>query len=352
MRRRITLTAAVAISAVGVLIACASAWDRASSTTDRLMLAAVSVVVMLGAHWLPALTRSADGLAIGLLCGALTMYGHAAYFAEAGHRTGQARADAVQPSQQAAALQAQLGAIKARPLAAVAADLAAARGQLAQATLVQQRCQQLHQSKCGSSQAATDKAAAMVQALEVEFDQARRAEQLLDQLSIAAGHVDSQRAARQSDPIAASVAALLAVRPELVQSVIWTLYAGMLELITAVLSWHALTPTSTHHETRHTTEGLRGIRAAAGRARTAGAGSAAQLPDPDGHAPTWLEQACRLALTGRAPQARQTGPGDAAIPGDRNIEVRQRRGGRHRGRESPETQQEPKPIRRRNTTSH
>jgi hypothetical protein len=129
--RTITILAALAVSGLAVSMAVASARQRAVSSQDQLLLAALGVVFVLAVHLLPALMRGRLRLVmwpVWLLCLALAGFGHASWFYLAGESAAEVRqagsAAARAAAQERADIEQALSTIKARPLATVAAQLA------------------------------------------------------------------------------------------------------------------------------------------------------------------------------------------------------------------------------------
>ena len=71
-RRRLALAAAALTSATGLLMAGASALERGGSVLDRVLIAAISCKLVLGAHLLPTLSRSMPARALWIGCLLLT----------------------------------------------------------------------------------------------------------------------------------------------------------------------------------------------------------------------------------------------------------------------------------------
>lgn len=129
--RTITILAALLVSALAVALAWASAMQRATIQHDQLLLAALSVVVVLSVHLLPALLRGRHPLVLWptwLLCLCLAGFGHASWFYLAGQSAAESReagsSAVVAAARERAAIEQALGSIKARPVSVVAAQLA------------------------------------------------------------------------------------------------------------------------------------------------------------------------------------------------------------------------------------
>lgn len=199
---------AVVISTLGVVIAAAAAMDRAGTLLDRLLLAATAVALALGAHLLPAWGRRQPGVyLLWLGCLAATLYGHAHFFAAAGARAGQLRAEEIVPSATEAALQAQLHAIQARSPATVAAEQAGVALRLAQAQAGWARCEKSPTPSCAPWVTQVTGLKAQQQALALELTQAQHGAALRQQLVALAQARDQAQHTAALDPVDRSLAA-------------------------------------------------------------------------------------------------------------------------------------------------
>ncbi|PHM20685.1 MAG: hypothetical protein CK604_07175 [Curvibacter sp. PD_MW3] len=131
VRQIITFAAALAVSSLAISMAISSAMQRATTDHDRVLLASLSVVIVMAVHLLPTLLRVRHPLVlwpVWVLCLALAGFGHASWFYRAAESAAEARqagsAAALAVAQQRLAIEQALGTIKARPVAAVAAQLA------------------------------------------------------------------------------------------------------------------------------------------------------------------------------------------------------------------------------------
>lgn len=229
-------------TAVCVGMAASAALERASTDTDRVMMAAIAVALVLGSHLLPALSRrSAITKLLFTACIIATVYNHAHFFAGAAHRAGENRAQSVSVSGHAVALQVELDAIVARPMAAVAVELARAKAKEAANQAAFARCQSATHGKCGSVRASVLVSAAQVQALQVEDDEAARAADLRQQLAAAAASRDAAQASQAADPVDAQIAALAGLSVQAVGTVAAVAQSLLLELLGAAL-WAVALP--------------------------------------------------------------------------------------------------------------
>lgn len=248
-RRRLALAAAALTSATGLLMAGASALERGGSVLDRVLIAAISCMLVLGAHLLPTLSRSMPVRALWIGCLLLTAWSHAAFFAAAAQRAGSARADSVTTSAQARALQTELEAIAARPLAQVSADLAAAQARVISADLALQRCRKAlpeaasaSPTACARPLEAVGGASRQVEALAVEEGEARRAAALHQRLVEAAGREDQARDQAAVDPVTAMLSTLLGLKAGSAGVAVAVLSAVVVELLAALLWTLGLRP--------------------------------------------------------------------------------------------------------------
>jgi hypothetical protein len=222
---------------VGVAMAAASALDRGGTLLDRALIVAIACVMVLGAHLLPALSRSAMARGLWVGCLLLTAWGHATFFVAAGHRSGTVRAEAVVQTGQARAIQAELDGIQARAVAVVSSDLAVAQARISAETLVLERCQRSGSSEqpCQRSRQAIEVARLRTAALGDELTEARRAARLRERLVEVAGEQDQAKADVTADPIAQSVAGLLGLSAEAISMSVSLLSALVVELMAALL---------------------------------------------------------------------------------------------------------------------
>lgn len=232
MKAKITTALAVMVSVVCAAMAAAAAADRATTTTDQVMLTAAAVALALGSHLIPALAPKswlAKVLFIG--CVLATVYNHAHYFDAQHHRSGSDRAEAVPTSNAAVALQSELSANTARPLPAVASDLAQATAKAAQAAANLARCE----SKCTGFEAADQSAKAKVLALTDERQSAIRAQQLREQLAALAADSDSAKAKAAQNPVDVAIADITGIDQSRIGFIANIGQSLMLEVMAALL---------------------------------------------------------------------------------------------------------------------
>ncbi|WP_430228058.1 hypothetical protein [Paraburkholderia tropica] len=192
-------------------------WQRGGFLAERVLWIAVGVVLVVAAHLLPALVRAhgwrvrAVGALLWIGCIAATCYGHAVFFLMAQKHAGELRAAAV-PAVTA----------KGRGMTEIARDRADAVTRLARTNA--RRCV----APCPNLIADRTAAAARLDALDVERDEARRAEAAQDR-------VVAERAAALADPVTGALTAfgVTAPRAELVTGLA---FAGVLEAV-ACFAW-------------------------------------------------------------------------------------------------------------------
>jgi hypothetical protein len=224
MHRTITTIAAVSFTGLAVGLAVASAGTRAASPHATVLLAGLSVAVVLAVHLSPALLRSVPRLVLwpvwtAALVGAL--WAHASFLASTAADAGDAR----QASSPAAAARADeraeieraISEIKARPAATIARQLSWT----------------------------TDPQRAA--ALQVELAEARRADDLRQQLIALAGAATAAATAAAADPLTAHLADAFGVTPDAVQLAAALLLAVLLEVIGMLLWREALSSKKDAH---------------------------------------------------------------------------------------------------------
>ncbi|RQM44556.1 hypothetical protein EHZ19_28305 [Paraburkholderia bannensis] len=208
---------AVAATVTAACLSIMAGWQRGGFLAERVLWIAVGVVLVVAAHLLPALVRAhgwrvrAVGTLLWIGCIAATCYGHAFFFLMAQTHAGELRAAAV-PAVTA----------KGRGMAEIARDRADAVTRLGRTNA--RRCVE----PCMSLRAERTAAAARLDALDVERDEARRAEAAQDR-------VDAERAAALADPVTGALTAfgVTAPRAELVTGLA---FAGVLEAV-ACFAW-------------------------------------------------------------------------------------------------------------------
>jgi hypothetical protein len=204
----VTLTAA-AMTAV-------AAWDRGGTDIDKALLVAMSVVIVLAVHLLPALSRRPVAWLVWSCCLLCAIYGHLTFLTHASLRAADARSQntvhAVSIERQIATARESLAEIKARPVATVAAELAQESDRRVRA------------------------------ALRTEIVEGQRAARLRDDLARLQADSTVVQVAGTADPVAARLAVVTGWTESGVSVVIGMAFAMLLELIGALLWFEALRP--------------------------------------------------------------------------------------------------------------
>jgi hypothetical protein len=110
-------------------MAATAAWGRGGSDVERALIVALSVAVVLAVHLLPAINRRWAGWVLWSCCLLAAVFAHLVFFTQAsvhaGGIRGQQSARFTGTVQQIEAAQAALDGIRARPVAVIAAEVAA-----------------------------------------------------------------------------------------------------------------------------------------------------------------------------------------------------------------------------------
>ena len=183
------------------------------------MWVAISMVLVVGAHLLPALVRSAPLVVRGvagvlwLACMATACYGHLTFFLLAQRHAGELRAGSIAlPSPQPAG----------RSLTAVMADRATVTAQLATANT--RRCQR----DCPTLEARRLTLAARLDALDAETEDIRRSQ-------AAGDRVMAQRDGLTADPVTVRLAALFGTTVARIDLLSGLAFAAVLESVACLL---------------------------------------------------------------------------------------------------------------------
>lgn len=209
MQDAITRIFAVIVTALAVGMAVSSAWQRADTETNRLLLAGLSSVIVLAVHLLPALLGRLSRLVVWpvwCLCFLAALWGHIWFFANASHGAAEGRAASSAQSravqEQRAAIEAELSANKARSAATVAGILAKIKEPQARA------------------------------ALEIELAQGKRANDLRTRLTAL---TDQEAAGADVDPVVARVTAITGLPIEALNTWSGVVIAMLLEMLGSLL---------------------------------------------------------------------------------------------------------------------
>jgi len=189
-------------------------WQRGGWLPERLLWIAIGVVLVLSAHLLPAMCRSASargrtiGVVLWIACMAATCVSHATFFLFAQQHAGQRRAQAIaEPAPVASA---------GRTVTQIADDRAATVAELVA------RCT----AGCAARRTALK---ARLDALDVDMAETRRQETQADRITAQQDRVAERRDAVRVDPVTSRVAALVGAPVARVDLLTGLAFAAVLE---------------------------------------------------------------------------------------------------------------------------
>lgn len=223
---RLALALSIGATATAVILSVLSGLQRGGTLPERLVWVAVGIVLVVSAHLLPALVRTAPlavrGVAgvlwIGCMAGACN--GHATFFLLAQRHAGEQRANAIAP----------VARIRSgRNLTVVMAERASVIAQLA--AVEAKRCT----GDCRTLNSHRVTLTAKLDALNAEADDIRRSEAERDR-------VIAQRDALLADPVTSRLAALLGTTAARVEILSGLAFAAVLEGVACLLWTVALRP--------------------------------------------------------------------------------------------------------------
>jgi hypothetical protein len=223
---RLAFVLAAGATATALSLSVLAGWQRGGSLPERVVWVAIGVMLVVGAHLLPALVRDAPwrvratGGLLWVACLATTCYGHTIFFVLAQEHAGERRA-----STAIAANSAQTG----RSLTVVMSERATATRQLAFAQA--QRCAR----DCGLLDARRTTLAAKLDALDAERDDIRRRQSQDDRAT-------AQRDALRADPVTSRLAVLLGTTTARVDLLSGLAFAAVLEGVACLLWTVVLRP--------------------------------------------------------------------------------------------------------------
>lgn len=209
---------AVAATGTAVTLSVLSGWQRGGTLPERLVWVAIGVVLVVTAHLLPALARSANLrvqlVAAGLWAGCMgaAVYGHAVFFLLAQAHAGERRAATVPPPEISSG----------RSLTTVMDERAIVTAQLTVANV--RRCVR----DCPSLRVRRASLAARLDALNAEAGEIRRQE-------VVADRVTAQRDALLADPVTSRLAGLLGTTAPRIDLLSGLLFASVLEGVACLL---------------------------------------------------------------------------------------------------------------------
>lgn len=194
------LTLAFAASGISMMMAASMGLTVGADPYEKSLWAMFGVLPVLGAHWLPSLSRGAGrgvramAWAVWAVCMAYAIYSHASYFLLAQQEAGLRRAE--QPVH--------LGtpAAPTRALSAILTEEAKLRGELTRVTSA--TCQD-----CRWIRGRISEFNARISALQAEAEEAKRDQALRE-------HADRLRDQRRADPVTSKLAAWLGITQGLV----------------------------------------------------------------------------------------------------------------------------------------
>lgn len=219
------LLLAVVATGTATSMSVLAGWQRGGWLTERLVWVAIGIVLVTGAHLLPALCRSAPlpgrviGAVLWLGCMAAAAYGHATFFLLSQFHAGELRVSAVP-----------VASIPThRELTAVMADRASVTAELARVDA--RRCIR----DCPTWQARRTSLASRLDALDAEAADVRRYRAIED------GNVE-HRVTAHDDPVTARLAVLCGIADNSLDLFAGLAFAAVLEGVACLLWWVALVP--------------------------------------------------------------------------------------------------------------
>jgi hypothetical protein len=216
---RVAFALALGTTATALSLSVLAGWQRGGLLPERVVWVAISVVLVVSAHLLPAIIRGASFVVRGVggllwvTCLATACYGHTVFFVLAQEHAGERRA-----STEISANPPQTG----RTLTVVMSERSTVTRQLAFAQA--QRCVR----DCGLLDARRTTLAAKLDALEAERDDIRRRQSQDDR-------VTAQRDALRADPVTSRLAVLLGTTTARVDLLSGLAFAAVLEGVACVL---------------------------------------------------------------------------------------------------------------------
>lgn len=210
------------VTIVAALMTAVAAWDRGGTPLDKGLLVAMSVVIVLAVHLLPAISRRPSAWLVWVGCLLCAVYGHLTFLTHASQRAGesmaQQSAQKVGTERQFELTREALAQIKARPVSEVAAELAVKHDRRVRA------------------------------ALSVEIAEGKKAEKLREDLVRLSAVSTEAQVNGSVDPVTQKLAELFETTQGAVSVVIGLTFAMLLELIGALLWVEALRPSVKNSE--------------------------------------------------------------------------------------------------------
>lgn len=203
---------AIFVTSTAVTMTAIAAWDRGGTFADKAVLVAMSVVIVVAVHLLPAMSRRPVTWLVWVGCLVGAIYGHLTFFTNSAQRAADNRAQqsalAVGTQRQIDTAKDALSRITARPMAVVTAELAVTDDRRERA------------------------------ALRTEIAEGKRAQMLLDDLSRLSAVVTKANIP-VTDPVTARLAEVTGWNEAQVAVAIGLTFSILLELIGALLWYEA-----------------------------------------------------------------------------------------------------------------
>jgi hypothetical protein len=213
-KARVVQVFAVFVTLTALSMVAVAAWARGGNTTERILIVALSIILSLGTHLLPALSKSKLTWILWAGCLIATVYGHLVFFTHSNQHAGEVRAqtglqiDGV--TRQIASIREALAEIQARPVATVASDLSIAK----------------------SSRLRTG--------LRVELEESKRSVRLHDDLIRLSSIKDSKEVMSTTDPVTSLLASVTSSNESNITLAISLGFSVLLELVGALLWFQVL----------------------------------------------------------------------------------------------------------------
>lgn len=228
MTNRPALVLAIVATSTAICMSVLAGWQRGGLLPERLVWVAVGVVLITGAHLLPALCRSAPitargvGALLWLGCMAGASFGHATFFLLSQSHAGDVRVSALGNTNTPAH----------RSLTAVMADRVSVAAQLAQANARRcfGDCPVLHGHRAGLT--------AQLDALNAEAGDIQRYQAIENR-------TETRREAVRTDLVTAQLAAIFGTASTKLDLIAGLAFAAILEGMACLLWWLALLPRAT-----------------------------------------------------------------------------------------------------------
>jgi hypothetical protein len=231
--RLVSVCLGIAATLTSLFITVIAGEERGATWVEKAVWVATGVVILMAAHFLPALTKGASvsvkGMVLPIWFGALlaTGYTHATFFLGAQSRVGEQRASAVAAMAPVVTLAAVGGS---RSRSQIAADAAATLRNLA--LLDARRCS----ADCAAMNARRKGLSAHLDALKVEDAEAVRAEESSDARVAAVNRIQKAQDEARVDPFVADLATFLRIGTDQI-SLLVAIGLGWLVDAVAVVSW-------------------------------------------------------------------------------------------------------------------